>query len=89
MEKLRARFSLTIPSDAAKKARTCETKCRSFSFSFSQSPWVFVFVCVWIDWCWCVFVRVWVLVGKGGKTDGPPPTNLTNPKDTQDTNNTC
>jgi len=31
-----ARFSFTMPSDAAKKARMCETKCRSSPFSFSQ-----------------------------------------------------
>jgi len=33
------KFSLTMPSEAAKKARTCETKCFSSLESFSQSAW--------------------------------------------------
>ena len=33
----KARFSLTMPSLAAKKARTWEIKCFSFLSSFSQS----------------------------------------------------
>ena len=37
LAKFISKFSLTIPSLAAKKARTCETKWRSLSVSFSQS----------------------------------------------------
>ena len=54
MAKFPARFSLTIPSEAAKKARMCEMKCRSFVLSLSQS----LFVCCCINICLyrCVFV---------------------------------